>query len=63
MKSYNPAEVAPFSASGDWFGGFKHCYNFQSLQLLGKAGSADEKAPKGISSGDTEVNRRRYSLD
>lgn len=37
MKSHNPAELAPFSASWDWYGGFRHCYNFQSLQLLGEA--------------------------
>lgn len=56
MKSSNPAEVAPFSAGSDWFDDFRHCYNFQSLQLLDEAMSVDEKVSKGISSSDTEVN-------
>lgn len=28
---------ALFSIMSSWFGGFKHCYNFQSLQKLGEA--------------------------
>lgn len=63
MKSSNPAEVAPFSAGSDWFDDFRRCYNFQSLQLLDEAMSVDEKVSKGISSSDTEVNWRNYSLD
>lgn len=56
MQSSNPAEVASFSARKDCFGDFKHCYNFGSLQLLSDALSTHEKAPKGISTSDIQVN-------
>lgn len=47
MKSSNPTKAALFSVSRGWFEGFKHCYNFQSFQLLGEALSAGKKATKG----------------
>ncbi|XP_043826921.1 tigger transposable element-derived protein 1-like [Dromiciops gliroides] len=47
-KEPNPGDVAPFRASCGWFSGFKHRYNFQSLQLLGEAASAQLKAAKEL---------------
>lgn len=48
----NSVQVASGSTMNGWFGGFKLHYNFQSLQLLGEAPCADEKAteecPAGI---------------
>lgn len=37
----NPAEVPSFSASSDWFSGFKNCYDFHNAKLSGEAESAE----------------------
>lgn len=42
--------MAPFSTSSVQCGDFQNDYNFQSLQLLGKAFSAEEKAMEGTNS-------------
>ncbi|XP_068964673.1 tigger transposable element-derived protein 1-like [Petaurus breviceps papuanus] len=47
-KAPGPGDVAPFRASGGWFSGFQHRYNFQSLQLLGEAASAQLRAAKEL---------------
>lgn len=46
QKLKNPAEVVHFWANSGWFGNFIHYYNFQSVQLPGKALSTDEEVAK-----------------
>lgn len=41
-------EVAPFSVTNGWFGGFKHWCNFQSFQQLGEDMTTDENAAKEL---------------
>ncbi|XP_044537936.1 tigger transposable element-derived protein 1-like [Gracilinanus agilis] len=63
-KAPNPADVAPFRASCGWFSGFKHRYNFQSLQLLGEAASAQLKAAKELPALIQKlVKEEGYTLD
>lgn len=42
QKSPSAVEVAQFRARSRWFGSFIHYYDFQSLQLSGKAMGTDE---------------------
>lgn len=50
QKDPKTTQVAHFSATNGWFGGFKHWCNFQSFQQLGEDMSTDENAAKELPS-------------